>query len=436
VKWRAITVWKAWPRIPSRVCGRARSYGEARWQGLLRRRNRLTLHSQPDMSFGQQARPQGSLFRYEVAQFDIARIGTLIVNRSPIFGVEGSSAIADLISGRPAVMFLSPTVEAIYGEALRHMALAAGLDPADVVVVPTSEQSKVIGTVENIIVGARNRNLSRDVVFIAVGGGILLDIVGFAASLFRRGVAHIKIGTTLVAQIDAAVGIKCGVNSSGAKNLIGTFYPPMAVLTDGRFLTTLTRREIRCGLAEMIKLGIIADAELFRRVEAFGTAFLEPAAVESDDCCWLVDRSIVSMTAELSTNPLEEELRRRVDFGHTISPMLEAQTGYNLKHGEAVSIDLALFTIVSRLLGLIDEDEMGRILNLLRRFRLPLWHDLCGDLTQLADAIAATEAHRGRRINQPLPTRIGDATFLEHRDSLPLATLTAAVDRLRRESQR
>ncbi|MGA2322122.1 MAG: 2-epi-5-epi-valiolone synthase, partial [Solirubrobacteraceae bacterium] len=254
----------------------------------------------------------------DIGRLTAVRESTFTVRREALIG-DGVNPLRAALAGRPAMAFVSPTVDRLYGARIRARLADAGAHA--VMVVPTGERSKVLATVQAIVERANSARFSRRGVFLGIGGGILLDTVGLAASLFRRGVPHVKIGTTLVAQVDAAIGIKSGVNADETKNLVGAFLPPELVITDGAFLATLGPRQIRCGLAEILKLAIVRDGRLFAQLESHGTHLL---SAERDDDAFrsLIDRSISGMLAELQRDPYEADLQRRVDFGHTVSPSL------------------------------------------------------------------------------------------------------------------
>jgi 2-epi-5-epi-valiolone synthase len=363
----------------------------------------------------------------EIGRLTAVRESTFTVRRAMLID-DGENPLRTALAGRPAMAFVSPTVDRLYGARIRARLADVGTDP--VMVVPTGEPSKVLATVQAIVERANGMRFSRRGVFLGIGGGILLDTVGLAASLFRRGVPHIKIGTTLVAQVDAAIGIKNGVNADGTKNLVGAFMPPELVLTDGAFLATLGIRQVRCGLAEMIKLAVTCDEGLFALLESHGRCLFSDAR-DDDGSRSLIDSSIKGMLAELQRDPYEIHLQRRVDFGHTVSPSLESSTAFSVLHGEAVSIDLAYFCVVSNLMGLLGDDDLHRILALQGRLGLPRWHDRLEQPGFISHALSATEAHRGMRLHLPLPVTIGSTCFLIDRADLPDGLLHQAVKFLR-----
>lgn len=331
---------------------------------------------------------------------------------------------------------ISPTVYHLYGDVVRSWLGVLEHQRTQICVVPTGESMKTLATVEWLIGRVHAARLPRDGVLVGIGGGILLDIVGLAASLYRRGISHMKIGTTLVAQVDAAVGLKCGANSDDAKNLVGAFYPPELVLTDGAFLHTLHERDIRCGIAEMAKLGAICDANLFEALSTDVDRLVTPETRNGTTAQALVDGAIAGMITQLNANPYEGRLQRAVDYGHTVSGAFEVATGHALAHGEAVALDLALFAAVAVRLGTLDQDGLNAITGLLRSAGLDVWHPIMADRNLLQKGLADSIAHRGRRLNMPLPAGIGSCTFVDDDHVLSPALLAQAAEVCREHQMR
>lgn len=251
----------------------------------------------------------------------------------------------------------------------------------------------------------------RDEPIIVIGGGVLTDVAGFAASSYRRGVPHIKVPTTLMGYVDAAIGIKTGINFGASKNRLGSFEPPRAVLLDRSLLVTLPPRHLRNGLCEIIKLGIIMDAGLFAMLEAHGPAALA-AAFQDAQGRHILERAIDDMIGELSPNLYEDELARRVDFGHTFSYGLETHFETLLLHGEAVLLDMLVSTAIARRRGLLGRDAAGRIRALIRNLGIePAIGLLDAELMwrTLEDRIE----HRNGHQHVPLPTAIGRCRFVD-----------------------
>jgi 3-dehydroquinate synthase len=251
---------------------------------------------------------------------------------------------------------------------------------------------------------------------IAIGGGICMDVVTVAASMYRRGIRHVRVPTTLVGQIDAALGAKGAVNFAGRKNSVGCFHPPSLVIVDQRLLRTLPVAELRAGLAEIVKIALVSDRALFELLEetlpeVMESGFAAPRAAAET----ILSRAALRMLEALNGNLFEHQsLRRTVDAGHTFSPKLEAASGFSLRHGEAVAIDLALSAEISTLLGLLAPSDCRRIAQLLGSAGLSttsvfLTEQLCADA--LGDAIL----HRGGNLNLPLFGQIGSPTFWNSR---------------------
>jgi 2-epi-5-epi-valiolone synthase len=340
-------------------------------------------------------------------------------------------ALSRAVRSRRALVVTTPTVDALYGGSFRRYVSARRLD-ADVVVLELGETRKTIETVVDLCGRAQRFGLGRRDVFIAFGGGVCSDVVACAASLVRRGVTYICVPTTLVAQVDAAIGLKGAVNFLGKKSYLGCYFPPESVLVDSAFLSTLPLREIRCGVAEIVKMALIRDADLFRLLAAEGadlvaSRFQHPA----DAAQRTLARAIELMLEELRPNAFEDKgLHRLVDFGHTFSPTLEERSRSTLRHGDAVAVDMALTCVLAVELGLLGGHEWRAIQGLYERLGLPLFSELCTH-DAVASAIEATNARRGGSLNLILPQRIGSATVIGDAGDLPLFALHGALDRLR-----
>ena len=340
-------------------------------------------------------------------------------------------ALGRAVRSRRVLVVTTPTVDALYGGSFRRYVGARGLD-ADVVVLELGETRKTIETVVYLCEKAQRFGLGRRDVFLAFGGGVCSDVVACAASLVRRGVTYICVPTTLLGQVDAAIGLKGAVNFHGKKSYLGCFFPPESVLVDSAFLGTLPVGEIRSGVAEIVKMALIRDDELFRLLAEQGrdlvaSRFQHPA----DAAQRTLARTIELMLDELRPNAFEDKsLRRLVDFGHTFSPTLEERSGYTLRHGDAVAVDMALTCVLGVELGLLGGDEWRAIQRLYVRLGLPLFTELCTH-DAVASAIEATTAHRGGSLNLVVPQRIGRATVIGDAGDLPRFALHRALDRLR-----
>ena len=331
---------------------------------------------------------------------------------------------------RQVMAFVSPTVDRLYGHRLRAY-LDAWLQPQkwSVAVLPSGELNKTLSGATRVWEILRRHRLDRHGLLLAVGGGVICDLVGFAASVYARGMDHIKVNTTLVGQVDVGVGVKTGVNFGETKNLLGAFHPAHASINDRTFLRTLDTRELRCGLAEIIKMAIIRDRQLFETIEGYHLALLgrQPGVVADDIERYVVDTSMRLMLEELWPNLREKRLERLVDFGHTFSPAIEVASGYTVRHGEAVAIDMALSTRIAVLLDLLDEESCQRILTLLRRVGLPIFHQQTCTPAQMHRALRDAFERRARQINLVVPTSVGAATFVRKPADLPDRILDQAL---------
>lgn len=337
--------------------------------------------------------------------------------------------LAGYVEGRRVVAFVGPTVDRLYGDRLRAY-LNTHLEPGSwsVHAIESGERSKTLASVERVCAVAKATGLDRHGVMLAVGGGIVADVVGFAASMYSRGIRYIKVNTTLVGQVDVGVGVKTGVNALNTKNMFGAYHPAHASLNDPALLATLPAREIRCGLAEIVKMAVILDSDLFRALEEHPDAFQRSSdgALET----YIVRTSMRLMMEELCPNLREHDLARLVDFGHTFSPVIETAGGHRLQHGEAVAVDMALSAHLARLLGLVDEESCERVVNLLRRIGLPVFDpDTCTP-ELMTQALRASWQRRGRKLHLVVPTGIGKADFVEQLEDVPADVLRAALEAL------
>jgi 3-dehydroquinate synthase len=333
--------------------------------------------------------------------------------------------LAEVADGAPLIMVIDRNVDAVHGTAIRaysrkHLNVKAS------VTVDASEQAKGVEQVEQICRAAADAALPRHGLIVAVGGGVTLDIAGLAASMFRRGVSYIRVPTTLVGLVDVAVGIKQGVNAFGRKNILGSFFPPMASVNDYSLLRTSSRRSISCGLAEILKIALVRDEKLLAALEDHGRELLSsrcqtPTVVASP----VLRRAETLMMEELAPNLFETDLARLVDFGHTFSPLIETASDYGIAHGEAVALDILMSTGIAVARGLCASDLPKRLTTLFPALNLPMWHERLPDVDDLLRALDGVVAHRGGNLNLVVPTRAGAATFVQH---VTTPELAAALD--------
>ena len=276
----------------------------------------------------------------------------------------------------------------------------------------TTEPEKTVENVLRVVRGLNEFGVNRrSDPLIAIGGGVLLDVAGFAASLYRRGLPYVRVPTTLMGLIDAGIGIKTGVNFDAHKNRIGTYFAPQRAYLDTQFLKTLDSRHVANGVAEIIKMAIIKDARLFELLEenvahAIADRFSGRTVYRE-----ILVRATVGMLDELSGNLWENVLERVVDYGHTFSPTLEMAALPELLHGEAVAIDMALSLVLAAQRELITPKELSRSLGLIAAYGLPTQHPQCEE-DLLMKALADTTSHRDGLQRVPLSRGIGSAVFV------------------------
>lgn len=270
--------------------------------------------------------------------------------------------------GRSAVLVTDENVGPLWTERVLRSLTRLGLEPREIR-IPAGEATKVLGTVERIYGALLEGGVKRDGWVIALGGGVVGDVAGFAAATYLRGVAWLQIPTSLLAMADASVGGKVGVDYGGGKNLVGTFHQPGLVLTSPGFLSTLPDRELANGLAEVIKAAIIGDLDLFALMESQAAPIWkrDPSVLEE-----LIGRSVEVKARIVEMDERETGRRQLLNLGHTIGHALEAATGFSvLGHGEAVAIGLVAACQLSFLLGLLPAADRDRVERLLAMHRLP-----------------------------------------------------------------
>jgi 3-dehydroquinate synthase len=283
--------------------------------------------------------------------------------------------------------------------------------PDEVHLFDDRETKKELKSVEHISQMLARAKADRGALILAVGGGVVGDVVGYAAASYLRGVALVQIPTTLVAQTDSSVGGKTGVNLPEGKNLVGAFYPARLVVVDPLVLKTLSKREFRGGLAEVIKYGIIADAELFAYVEKNMERLLRR---EEDALDHVIRRSIEIKARVVSKDERESGLREILNYGHTFGHALESETRYRrFQHGEAVAWGMKCAALLGHKIGLTKARDVSRILALIDRLGpLPEWPKVSD--ASLIEAMRSDKKTRGNKLRFVLSKKIGKAATYEN----------------------
>lgn len=314
-----------------------------------------------------------------------------------MIGSVGDSANVFVVS--------SPRVWRFWG---REMMRTLGPSARSVVLFDDRESTKRLATVEKIARKLTQCGADRHCVVVAVGGGVVGDVAGFAAATYLRGVRIVHVPTTLIAQVDSAIGGKTGVDLPEGKNLVGAFHPPKLVIADPEVLGTLPQREYRSGLYEVVKYGIIADAKLFRFLEERMEVLLRRDAEALE---WVVPRCVAIKAGVVNEDERESGLRKILNFGHTLGHALEAATGYKrFRHGEAIGWGMVAATLLGVALDRTNEPDAARIVQLIARVGpLPLLTGI--KAAQLRAIVAKDKKNRGGQARWVLVPKIGRAEW-------------------------
>ncbi len=322
------------------------------------------------------------------------------------------------------VIITDSMVNPLYGDMVRKT-LQEGEVPVDIIEITAGEASKSMSTVLDVAGRLMALNASRKSLLIALGGGVVGDLTGFVASIFKRSIPFVQIATSLVAQVDSSVGGKTGVDIREGKNLLGTFYQPKAVFIDLLFLRTLPDKELRNGLAEVIKYGIIRDPEMFGMLEREKDAVFDREPVLLNE---LISRSCRIKADIVEADELEGGLRRILNFGHTMGHALEAASDYGLSHGEAVAIGTVAATRISQKLGHLDEAVGDRITALVKQYGLPAHISPDFDAKEILDFMARDKKAVGTQVNFVLTKGLGKPFVTSE---VPKVVITEVIEELR-----
>ncbi len=313
-----------------------------------------------------------------------------------------ASLVAGLGESTGTFFLSSPRVWGYWGKALATK--MAGGSRREPILFDDREAAKNLATVEKIARQLVTAGADRHAILVAVGGGVVGDVAGFAAATYLRGVRLVHIPTTLVAQVDSAIGGKTGVNLPEGKNLVGAFYPPKLVIADPSVLRTLPHREYRSGLYEVVKYGVIADEKLFEFLERRMDAVLrrDPAAL-----AWIIPRCVAIKARVVGADERESGLRQILNFGHTLGHALEAATKYRrFLHGEAIGWGMVAAAMMALGVGRLSDSDATCIIHLVARVGpLPPLGNIRA--SQLRPILAGDKKAHGGRVLWVLPRRIG-----------------------------
>jgi len=285
-----------------------------------------------------------------------------------------SATLKEMGATGPVAVCTDTNVGNLYGDMIVSAVREAGVQPV-MCMTPAGEQSKRLANVESFIGRFLEAGLDRGSIVVALGGGVVGDMAAFAAAIYMRGIRFVQVPTTVVAQVDSSVGGKTGVNHALAKNIIGAFHQPSAVIIDLDFLSSLPKRELSAGLAEVIKHGIIADEELFAYMEMNADKIL---AGDVEAMRYPVQRSCEIKSAIVVEDEREHGVRANLNYGHTFGHGIEAASNYTkFLHGEAIALGMRSAAALSRNLGLVDADFEQRHNACLAKYELPeTWPDM------------------------------------------------------------
>ncbi|MBL8271826.1 3-dehydroquinate synthase [Steroidobacter sp.] len=281
--------------------------------------------------------------------------------------LEDDALLSEHVHARNLLIVTNETIAPLY---LRPLETALKQRRIASVVLPDGEQYKTLETLSLIFDALIHERMNRDAAVIALGGGVIGDMAGFAAACYQRGIDFIQVPTTLLAQVDSSVGGKTAVNHPSAKNMIGAFHQPRCVIADTDTLHTLPEREYRAGIAEIVKYGLIYDPAFFAWLEAN----VEPLLGRVDTAVIHAVRRSCEIKAEVvGVDEREHGLRAILNLGHTFGHAIETASGYgNWLHGEAVAAGMVMAVDLSERLGWLPSEDKARAIDLLRRFNLPV----------------------------------------------------------------
>ncbi len=328
--------------------------------------------------------------------------------------------IAPLVKGRQAAVVTDSNVGPLYSAMVQKSLEQQGF-VVTVVTIPAGESSKSWQQAEQILTVLLEHRFHRDSCVIALGGGVVGDLAGFVASVYQRGIAFVQIPTSLLAQVDSSVGGKVAVNHALGKNMIGAFYQPRLVLIDLDTLQTLEQRHWQNGLAEVVKYGVIYDAEFFRYLQQHTAAILQrdlQAAAEIIANCCRLKAEVVALDER------EGGVRAKLNYGHTIGHGLELAGHYQgYLHGEAVAVGMVLAARYAAQKGMCDAEVETEVAALLRQFMLPTKADAALALTEVMDSMMLDKKVQDGKLVFILPEALGRVKIIKDVSQEEIAAL-------------
>lgn len=333
--------------------------------------------------------------------------------------------LAGLGFGKKMALVTNPTIRQRYGQRLAESLKAAGFSVMSIE-IPDGEQYKNLDWANSIYTALLINSFDRTSALVALGGGVIGDLTGFAAATFMRGVPFVQVPTTLLAMVDSSVGGKTGVNHAMAKNMIGAFYQPRKVLMDLSVLRSLPKEELLSGMAEVIKYGVIRDGVFFDYLEANRERIL---ALEPDALQHIIRRSCEIKAEVVSRDEREGGLRAILNFGHTVGHAVETAENYTMRHGYAVAIGMVMASRLAYRIGRCDASTPEKIEGLLSSYGLPV--DLSAlsrkpGAAELMDTMQLDKKAEGGRVKFVLPKKIGEVVVTKEWDEGALRNILEA----------
>lgn len=330
-----------------------------------------------------------------------------------------ASHLTPWIRGKQVLVVTNTTLESLY---LQPVLEALSEFDVATVVLPDGEAYKQLDTLNAIYETALIRRFSRNATFVALGGGVVGDMVGFAAATYQRGVPFIQIPTTLLAQVDSSVGGKTGVNHPLGKNMIGAFHQPVAVLADTQVLSTLPNRELSAGLAEVIKYGLLGDIQFLGWIESSMDALV---ARDADALTYAIARSCEMKADIVARDEKEGGVRAWLNLGHTFGHAIEAHLGYgDWLHGEAVGAGMVMAARASAALGDLSEQDVERVVRVCERAGLPVTPPAGMTPSDFLRHMAVDKKNIDGQLRLVLLRRLGEAYIA---DAVPSDVLEAVL---------
>ena len=337
---------------------------------------------------------------------------------------KAGEQIKGLGLGQKIALVINPTVKELYGKRVVDALKAHGFMVLSIV-IPDGEQYKNLDWANAIYTALLTNAFDRQSALVAVGGGVIGDLTGFAAATFMRGIPFIQVPTTLLAMVDSSVGGKTGVNHPMGKNMIGAFYQPKKVLMDLSALTTLPKEEFLSGMAEVIKYGVIWDSQFFEYIDANRDKI---CALDPDALSHIIRRSCEIKAEVVSRDEREGGLRAVLNFGHTVGHAIEKTEQYAMRHGYAVAIGMVYASRLAHRTGLCDASVPERVEALIRSYGLPAGLSALSRrpaVVELMDTMRIDKKAEGGKVKFVLPTKVGEVVITKEWDERTLQELIA-----------